>query len=190
MAISPAVMFSSPAIMRSSVDLPQPEGPTSTTNSPSAMSTLTPCSTSTEPNALRTLRMSTVAIGGPHFRRARTHAEAMRYWHDVSRRASLRRPASSRIGAISRTSIELDGKRAAVGTCSAVPALQHSTTTGWATPRYRRSDGRDWRRTLQGSPARGRSLWKRLGPLQHADGPVVALSASGRKALCRRFQPA
>ena len=34
-AISPPVMFSSPASMRSSVDLPQPEGPTSTTNSPS-----------------------------------------------------------------------------------------------------------------------------------------------------------
>ena len=64
MAISPDVMFSSPAIMRSSVDLPQPDGPTSTTNSLSAMSTLTPCSTSTEPNALRTLRMSTVAIHG------------------------------------------------------------------------------------------------------------------------------
>ena len=41
-AISPAVMFSSPASMRSNVDLPQPEGPTRTTNSPSAMSTLTP----------------------------------------------------------------------------------------------------------------------------------------------------
>ena len=35
--ISPAVIFSSPAIMRSSVDLPQPDGPTSTTNSPSPM---------------------------------------------------------------------------------------------------------------------------------------------------------
>ena len=31
--------------MRSSVDLPQPDGPTSTTNCPSAMSTLTPCTT-------------------------------------------------------------------------------------------------------------------------------------------------
>ena len=38
MRISPAVMFSSPAIMRSSVDLPQPDGPTSTTNSPSSIS--------------------------------------------------------------------------------------------------------------------------------------------------------
>src|SRR6185312_2538636 len=35
---SPLVMSSSPTIMRSSVDLPQPEGPTRITNSPSAMS--------------------------------------------------------------------------------------------------------------------------------------------------------
>ena len=42
MRISPAVMFSRPAIMRSSVDLPQPEGPTSTTNSPSAIEMSTP----------------------------------------------------------------------------------------------------------------------------------------------------
>ena len=34
---SPPVMSSSPAIMRSSVDLPQPEGPTKTQNSPCAM---------------------------------------------------------------------------------------------------------------------------------------------------------
>ena len=36
-AISPSVMVSRPAIMRSSVDLPQPEGPTITMNSPSAI---------------------------------------------------------------------------------------------------------------------------------------------------------
>ena len=53
MRISPAVMFSSPAIMRSSVDLPQPDGPTSTTNSPSAMSISTPWMTSVAPKALR-----------------------------------------------------------------------------------------------------------------------------------------
>ena len=35
---SPSVMSSSPAIMRSVVVLPQPEGPTSTTNSLSAIS--------------------------------------------------------------------------------------------------------------------------------------------------------
>ena len=36
----PEVGVSSPAMMRSAVDLPQPEGPTSETNSPSAMSRL------------------------------------------------------------------------------------------------------------------------------------------------------
>jgi hypothetical protein len=38
----PAVIVSSPAIMRSSVDLPQPDGPTITTSSPSATSSSTP----------------------------------------------------------------------------------------------------------------------------------------------------
>ena len=40
--ISPSVIASSPATMRSSVDLPHPEGPTTTTNSPSPISALTP----------------------------------------------------------------------------------------------------------------------------------------------------
>ena len=48
-SISPEVMSSSPAIMRSSVDFPQPEGPTSTTNSPSAMSREMSLSTGTAP---------------------------------------------------------------------------------------------------------------------------------------------
>ena len=38
----PAEIFSRPAIMRSNVDLPQPDGPTSMTNSLSWISTLTP----------------------------------------------------------------------------------------------------------------------------------------------------
>ena len=42
MKISPALISSRPATMRSSVDLPQPEGPTMTTNSPSVISALTP----------------------------------------------------------------------------------------------------------------------------------------------------
>jgi hypothetical protein len=42
MAISPPLISSSPATMRSSVDLPQPDGPTMTTNSPSAISAFTP----------------------------------------------------------------------------------------------------------------------------------------------------
>jgi hypothetical protein len=36
MRIAPPLLSSRPAIMRSVVDFPQPEGPTSTTNSPSA----------------------------------------------------------------------------------------------------------------------------------------------------------
>ena len=35
---SPSVMSSSPAIIRSAVDLPQPDGPTRITNSPSLIS--------------------------------------------------------------------------------------------------------------------------------------------------------
>src|SRR5258708_27603193 len=60
--ISPEVIFSRPAIIRSSVDLPQPDGPTSTTNSPSPISTLTPWMTSMAPKALRTSRIATAAI--------------------------------------------------------------------------------------------------------------------------------
>jgi hypothetical protein len=42
MEISPPEISSSPATMRSSVDLPQPDGPTMTMNSPSAISAFTP----------------------------------------------------------------------------------------------------------------------------------------------------
>ena len=45
----PPVIRSSPAIMRSSVDLPQPDGPTKTISSPVLMSRLMLRSTSTGP---------------------------------------------------------------------------------------------------------------------------------------------
>jgi hypothetical protein len=48
------VTVSSPATMRSSVDLPQPDGPTITMNSPSAMSMSMPWITSVLPKDLRT----------------------------------------------------------------------------------------------------------------------------------------
>src|SRR5262249_58312161 len=57
--IVPEVMFSSPASIRSRVDLPQPEGPTRTTNSPSSMGMVTPCRTSKLPNDFRTSRILT-----------------------------------------------------------------------------------------------------------------------------------
>src|SRR6267142_2547326 len=67
--IVPEVMFSSPASIRSKVDLPQPEGPTRTTNSPSSIGIETPCKTSKLPNDFRTSRICTDDIGllSPHF---------------------------------------------------------------------------------------------------------------------------
>src|ERR1051325_2599590 len=65
MRISPPVMFSRPASMRSRVDLPQPEGPTRTTNSPSSIGIDTPCRTSKLPNDLRTSRIWTDDIQHP-----------------------------------------------------------------------------------------------------------------------------
>ena len=53
--------------MRSSVDLPQPEGPTSTTNSPSSIGIDTPCRTSKLPNDFRTSRIWTDDIQFPPF---------------------------------------------------------------------------------------------------------------------------
>src|SRR5712691_4577744 len=61
-AIRPPEISSSPAIIRKSVDLPQPEGPTSTQNSPSSTPTSTPCTTSVEPKLLRTPERVTDAI--------------------------------------------------------------------------------------------------------------------------------
>src|SRR3954451_10606234 len=60
--ISPDVMFSRPATIRSRVDFPHAEGPTSTTNSPSLIATSTPRMTVVAPNALRTSRIATEAI--------------------------------------------------------------------------------------------------------------------------------
>src|SRR5579883_1662002 len=57
--IVPEVIFSSPASIRNKVDLPQPEGPTSTTKAPSSIGIVTPCRTSKPPNDLRTSRICT-----------------------------------------------------------------------------------------------------------------------------------
>src|SRR5690242_21074624 len=50
--ISPALGSSKPATMRSVVVLPQPDGPTSTTNSPSSIARLTLFTAATAPNDL------------------------------------------------------------------------------------------------------------------------------------------
>src|SRR5438309_11326731 len=63
MAIVPAVISSSPASMRSKVDLPQPDGPTSTVNSPSAISNEMPWMTVVDPKDFSIWRNDTAAIG-------------------------------------------------------------------------------------------------------------------------------
>ena len=61
----PALIASSPATILSRVDLPQPDGPTRMTNSPSAMSIETPRIASTAPYILRTFSIETLAIALP-----------------------------------------------------------------------------------------------------------------------------
>src|SRR5579871_250224 len=59
----PRVMGSSPAMQRSRVDLPHPDGPTSTRNSPSSTDRFTLRMTSTSPKDFDTSLNSTLAIG-------------------------------------------------------------------------------------------------------------------------------
>ena len=54
MVSAPSSMLSSPAIIRSSVVLPDPDGPRNTTSSPEATSRLTSRITSTVPNRFDT----------------------------------------------------------------------------------------------------------------------------------------
>src|SRR5262249_22456522 len=58
-----------PAIIRSNVDLPQPEGPTRTTNSPSRIEMSTPWMTAVAPKDFRTSRIATDAIHSSQGRR-------------------------------------------------------------------------------------------------------------------------
>ena len=63
MRMSPEVVSSRPAIIRSSVDFPQPEGPTKTTNSPSSTSSETLLTTSMAPKLLTMLRRASSPTG-------------------------------------------------------------------------------------------------------------------------------
>src|SRR6266571_3869810 len=66
MRISPSVISSSPATIRSAVVLPQPEGPTRTTNSPSAISRLRSSTASAPPPySFETWANLIEAISGP-----------------------------------------------------------------------------------------------------------------------------
>src|SRR6202023_4432326 len=59
---SPSEIGSRPAIILSRVDLPQPDGPTKTTNSPLAICRSTPRMTSTAPKRFRTWLRDSVVI--------------------------------------------------------------------------------------------------------------------------------
>src|SRR6266540_900808 len=76
-AISPPLIASRPAIIRSSVDFPQPEGPTNTTNSPEPIARSTPWITSLLPYDLTTLRSETSAIAQSSGERARLREPAV-----------------------------------------------------------------------------------------------------------------
>ena len=54
MTIEPSVGFSNPAIMRSVVVLPQPDGPRNDTNSPFSADRLNDSTATVSPNCLRT----------------------------------------------------------------------------------------------------------------------------------------
>ena len=58
-------------MMRSKVDLPQPDGPTNTVNAPSSTARSTPCSTFVVPKLLVTPEMSRRAMGSPQPREGR-----------------------------------------------------------------------------------------------------------------------
>ena len=62
MRISPAPTDSSPASIRSAVVLPEPDGPTTTSNSPSATSSVRSRTASTSPNRFDTPSNETGAI--------------------------------------------------------------------------------------------------------------------------------
>ena len=62
MKIAPASTSSSPASMRSAVVFPEPDGPTSTMNSPSAISSEKSLTAVVSPNCLNTFSKVTGAI--------------------------------------------------------------------------------------------------------------------------------
>ena len=71
--------------MRSIVDLPQPDGPTKTRNSPSSTSRSMPLMTSTVPKDLRTPRRLTRPMAqAPALRSARHRATRSRYHSALS----------------------------------------------------------------------------------------------------------
>ena len=94
MRTSPSLGGSSPAIMRSSVVLPQPEGPSKTRNSPSRDARSMPSTATTPSNRLLSSRTSTVAmatrVGESASRRVGESTGGGREWrHSTSRQQEM-----------------------------------------------------------------------------------------------------
>ena len=64
-SIMPSLGLSRPAMMLSSVDFPQPDGPSRTVNSPLSIVRSMPLSTLTAPNRLCSPRMRSAAMRSP-----------------------------------------------------------------------------------------------------------------------------
>src|SRR6185295_3365409 len=76
--ISPLVCCSSPQMMRRYVVLPQPDGPSSTMNSPSGTVRLMPSTAGTSPNFLTISLVNTAAIEPPGIQRKAAARECAR----------------------------------------------------------------------------------------------------------------
>src|SRR2546423_6793482 len=90
MAMVPSVMSSRPASMRSKVDLPQPDGPTSTMNSPSSIWKSMPWMTLVEPKAFWMFWNATVAMASALHRAGREPADHVALERVVDRRGRQR----------------------------------------------------------------------------------------------------
>src|SRR5690625_1139758 len=75
----PPSTSSSPATMRKVVDLPQPEGPRRTRNSPGSARKLTPSTATVSPQTLRTWSASTAAV----LASSDIHSLPLRGFHDL-----------------------------------------------------------------------------------------------------------
>src|SRR6266480_6138641 len=92
MAIVPAEISSSPASMRSSVDLPQPDGPTSTMNSPSLMSKPMPWMTLVLPKLFSMSLNDTDAMVDAQLSGIRNQGSEMRYETQLFTAPAVRPP--------------------------------------------------------------------------------------------------
>src|SRR3712207_4289105 len=82
--ISPPLTVSRPAMMRSKVDLPQPEGPTKTTNSPSSTDRLMSRRISVAPKDLATPWRETSAIAVNSWKKSSLHGAGGQAAHEIA----------------------------------------------------------------------------------------------------------